>query len=174
MIFFEKIHTIADMFLSILLPLSLLVFMTAMIVWRLWIWPRRRWRSLQKGKTQQNGNCPAAATGLLSTAAYQERNKRENHFAAEKRGVTRITLITCFIQAILQMNIKQWFEIDFSWSLKLLQCLCSFMFQCSGQMFIKKNTFAPGKQSPISFAFAMPPFPFLSTLHSATDSEKQW
>jgi hypothetical protein len=102
MVLFEKMHTIADMFLSILLPLSLLVFMTAMIVWRLVIWPNRKWRQLQaKGKTtQQNGKNQTPATGLLSTAAYQERNKRENHFAAEKRGVTRITLITCFIQAI--------------------------------------------------------------------------
>lgn len=103
MIFFEKVHTLADMFLSILLPLSLLVFMTIMIVWRLWVWPNRRWRRLQAKEaaaaaSNKNGDAPIA--GLLSSAAYQERNgKRENHFAAEKRGVTRITLITCFIQA---------------------------------------------------------------------------
>ena len=108
MSFFESVHTIADMFLSILIPLSLLVFMTVMIVWRLWIWPTRRWRRLQANgavkmeqQPQQNGHGPTAITGLLSNAAYQERKSRENHnhFSAEKRGVTRITLITCGIQA---------------------------------------------------------------------------
>ena len=86
--------------------------MTIMIVWRLWIWPNRRWRHLKTNdmtkKPIQSG--PTTATSLLTNAAYNERKIRENgsnnsgsnnHFSAEKRGVTRITLITCFIQASL-------------------------------------------------------------------------
>ncbi|CAK5049149.1 unnamed protein product [Meloidogyne enterolobii] len=114
MILFEKIHTIADMFLSILLPLSLLVFMTIMIVWRLWIWPNRRWRHLKTNDiTKKPPNQTGPTTNLLTNAAYNERKSRENgssngnnnnnnHFSAEKRGVTRITLITCFIQLVTE------------------------------------------------------------------------
>uniref|UniRef100_A0A1I8BZ97 Uncharacterized protein n=1 Tax=Meloidogyne hapla TaxID=6305 RepID=A0A1I8BZ97_MELHA len=86
-----------------------------MIVWRLWVWPNRRWRHLKtndivKKPTNQTG--PTTATsGLLTNAAYNERKNREstnngnnnnNHFSAEKRGVTRITLITCFIQLVTE------------------------------------------------------------------------
>ncbi|KAL3107803.1 hypothetical protein niasHT_017035 [Heterodera trifolii] len=95
--FFEKVHTLADLLLSILLPLTLLVFMTVMIVWRLWVWPNRHRRHLLANEKAQ-----VQANSLLSAAAHQERKKRENHFAAEKRGVTRITLITCFIQLLTE------------------------------------------------------------------------
>jgi len=82
--------------------------MTIMIVWRLWIWPNRRWRHLKTNDiTKKPPNQTGPATNLLTNAAYNERKNRENgssngnnnnHFSAEKRGVTRITLITCFIQ----------------------------------------------------------------------------
>lgn len=131
MSFFEKVHTLADLFLSILFPLTLLVFMTAMIVWRLWVWPNQHRRRLLMAneKAQENGqqqNGQGAAASLLSTAAHQERKKRENHFAAEKRGVTRITLITCFIQVLRAFSWDYYLVIytNFSLSPRLHPCPC--------------------------------------------------
>ena len=94
----EKVHTLADMFLSILVPLSMLVFMTARIVWRLWVWPSQQCRRLAA-----NNAYNTQKTALLSANPIKLIPPKSpilgKHFAAEKRGVTRITLITCFIQA---------------------------------------------------------------------------
>uniref|UniRef100_A0AC34FUG4 G-protein coupled receptors family 1 profile domain-containing protein n=1 Tax=Panagrolaimus sp. ES5 TaxID=591445 RepID=A0AC34FUG4_9BILA len=65
---YEKIHTVANLFLAIVIPLTLLVFMTASIVWKLII------RGAESGIAQR--------------------------FSAEKRCVTRITLITTLLQVI--------------------------------------------------------------------------
>ncbi|KAI1702598.1 hypothetical protein DdX_15379 [Ditylenchus destructor] len=72
MITFERFHTIANLLLAIIIPLVLLVFMTASIVWRLIIRPPD-----------------------LGSATSQ-------HFSSEKRGVTRITLITTALQLITE------------------------------------------------------------------------
>uniref|UniRef100_A0AC35GVK5 G-protein coupled receptors family 1 profile domain-containing protein n=1 Tax=Panagrolaimus sp. PS1159 TaxID=55785 RepID=A0AC35GVK5_9BILA len=67
---YEKIHTVANLFLAIVIPLTLLVFMTASIVWKLII------------------------RGAESGIAHR--------FSAEKRCVTRITLITTLLQLVTE------------------------------------------------------------------------
>uniref|UniRef100_A0AC34Q2I6 G-protein coupled receptors family 1 profile domain-containing protein n=1 Tax=Panagrolaimus sp. JU765 TaxID=591449 RepID=A0AC34Q2I6_9BILA len=66
----ERVHTIANLLLAIMIPLFLLVFMTAAIVWRLLI------RASDVGATSR--------------------------FSAEKKCVTRITLITTVLQLITE------------------------------------------------------------------------
>uniref|UniRef100_A0A914E2I0 G-protein coupled receptors family 1 profile domain-containing protein n=2 Tax=Acrobeloides nanus TaxID=290746 RepID=A0A914E2I0_9BILA len=67
----ERFHMIANLILAIIVPLSLLIFMTASIVWRLLI------RNSEIGATSR--------------------------FSAEKRCVTRITLITTVLQVITEL-----------------------------------------------------------------------
>ncbi|KAE9555036.1 hypothetical protein FO519_001782 [Halicephalobus sp. NKZ332] len=67
----ERIHTVANLLLAILVPLSLLVFMTASIVWRL----------------------------LIKTSDIRITSR----FSAEKKSVTRITLITTVLQLITEV-----------------------------------------------------------------------
>ncbi|VDM23689.1 unnamed protein product [Toxocara canis] len=68
--FFEVLHTVGNLFLAIIIPLTLLVFMTASIVWRL----------------------------LLRRTSCDSGDSRR--FSAEKRCVTRLTLITTSLQLI--------------------------------------------------------------------------
>jgi hypothetical protein len=107
---FEKVHTLADMLLSILLPLGLLVFMTFRIVWRLWVWPNRRFRLQQSTsafRTISNSLLPGGSERRTTNGSGNGTNSsRGRHFAAEKRGVTRITLITCAIQVNWHQNAK--------------------------------------------------------------------
>ena len=106
--FLEKIHAIADLFLAILIPLSLLVFMTIMIVWRLWVWPIRHFRQQNALASSLNPTPLPSSSNLLLTKnsiKIERKTIRGKHFAAEKRGVTRITLITCCIQVIQNINL---------------------------------------------------------------------
>uniref|UniRef100_A0A915BA02 G-protein coupled receptors family 1 profile domain-containing protein n=3 Tax=Parascaris univalens TaxID=6257 RepID=A0A915BA02_PARUN len=69
--FFEVLHTVGNLFIAIIIPLSLLVFMTAAIVWRLFL---RR--------------------------TLFDRDSGSRRFSAEKRCVTRITFITTSLHLI--------------------------------------------------------------------------
>ncbi|KHJ81818.1 hypothetical protein OESDEN_18493 [Oesophagostomum dentatum] len=67
----ERLHTIGNLLFAIVIPMSLLVFMTISVVWKL---------LLRKSE-----------------------NPNTSHFTAEKRCVTRITLITTSLQLLAEL-----------------------------------------------------------------------
>ncbi|CAJ0603498.1 unnamed protein product [Cylicocyclus nassatus] len=71
MTLFERLHTIANLLFAIVIPLSLLIFMTISVVWKF---------VLRKSE-----------------------NPNACHFTAEKRCVTRITLITTGLQLLAEL-----------------------------------------------------------------------
>ncbi len=140
---FERLHTIANLTLAILLPLCLLVFMTGAIVWRLrlkpWRLQKRRsnisagqlpspsqtkllpnggslsvnsktngWRQSYASLFRLNSTHSAATVtsgGPKSPSATLISAKNRETFRREKRGVTRITLITTLLQLITEVRI---------------------------------------------------------------------